>query len=198
MRRTLFTLIVTLFFGTILHGQKDSTFYKHELKISVGDAFGATMLWAENSDDYRKNAELYMNLNFSYFYRPVKWFWIGGNFTHYFGEKEIYRWKEIDTEGNVTNHSKSKMKYCTALSPELRFSYVNKKYISLYSALSAGICIEDGYENRYHNYPELNFFFQLTWIGVSGNFGKKANIFLGGELGLGFKGFFILHGGYRF
>jgi hypothetical protein len=75
---------------------------------------------------------------------------------------------------------------------------LNKKYIILYGALSAGIGIEDGYDTREVRYPKLFPYFHITYFGISGNFGKKQNIFVGGEAGIGYKGFFTVHGGYRF
>lgn len=197
MKRFLFVLLI-LFSITILHAQKDTTFYRHEVKASISDALLSDFWIANPNNYYKKNVNLYFNVALSYFYRPAKWFWVGGNFVNYFGDKMEYKRKEYDINGQEKIFSESKRKYCAVLAPEIRFSYLNRKHTILYSALSAGICIENGYEDRYSTYPELHTFFQITLFGVSGSFGKKANGFLGAEFGIGHKGFIVLQGGYRF
>lgn len=197
MKRFLFVLLI-LFSIPILHAQKDTTFYHHEVKASISDALLSDFWIANPNNYYKKNVSLYFNIAFSYFYRPVKWFWVGGNFISYFGDKMEYKWKEYDINGREKLFLESKRKYCAVIAPEIRFSYLNRKHTILYSALSAGICIENGYDSRYDKYPEFHSFFQVTLFGVSGSFGKKGRVFLGGELGIGNKGFFIFQGGYRF
>ena len=196
-------LIATILFFTVLsYAQKDTSFYRHELKASIGDAFWAQLFWTYDSwgnENVRKNsANLYANISFSYFYRPVKWFWVGGNFINYIGNKIDYEWREYYPDGNFHDFSKSKLKYCAVIAPEIRFSYLNKKGVILYSAFSGGVCIENGYNRVNNTYPEINYYFHITLFGFSINFGEKNNIFLGGESGLGFKGFNNFHGVYRF
>ena len=189
--KKLFFITIILLFASNLFAQKDTAFYKHEVKASVGDAFLATF-WCSDG------TVLYANFSVAYFYRPVKWFWVGGNFINYFGEKISYHLREYDENGNFSDFSKSKIKYCAVIAPEFRFSYRNRKNTIFYSALSGGICLQDGYTRSHYKYPEINYYFQLTYFGFSCNFGENKNIFLGGELGLGFKGLFNIHGGYRF
>jgi len=200
MRKKQFLLLIaTLFLASVLYAQKDDTFDKHEVKVSVGDPFLAQVLWTYNPwGDKRNNADLYVNVSLSYFYRPVKWFWVGGNFINYFGSNISYTWREYDVDGNYKDFSKSKMKYCAVIAPEVRFSYLNRDAVILYSALSGGICFENGFTTRRYKYPEINYFFQLTLIGVNAYVGKTKNFFLGGEFGFGLKGFGNIHAGYRF
>ena len=198
MKRIIY-IVTILFFTSGLSAQKDSTFYKHEVKISLGDATWAQIFWTSNAwGDKRNNADLYANISFSYFYRPVKWFWAGGNFVNYFGSIIHYDWREYDVNGHYRDFTKSKLKYCAVIAPEIRFSYLNRKTVILYSALSGGIGLENGFDSKRYKYPEVNYYFQITYFGFSCNFGKNSNIFLGGEAGVGFKGFFNFHGGYRF
>jgi len=167
--------------------------------VSAGDAFLANFFWTYDTwGDPRNNANLYANVALSYFYRPLKWFWVGGNFVNYLGSKISYNWREYDTDVNYKDLSKSKMKYCAVIAPEIRFSYLNTKEVILYSALSGGVCVEDGFTKNHYKYPEINFYFHITMFGVSGNLGKNKNIFLGGEFGIGMKGFGNIHCGYRF
>jgi len=198
MKRIIFITVILLCTSG-LYAQKDSNFYRHETRISVGDAFLPMMFWTyEPWGDRKNNANLYANVAFSYSYRPVKWFWVGGNFINYFGEKIYYDWREYDVKGEFKDFSISKIKYCAVIAPEIRFSYLNRKSVILYSALSGGICIENGFSTNHFKYPEINYYFHLTCFGFSCNFGKNSKIFLGAEFGLGLKSFGNIHGGYRF
>ena len=190
-------IAIILLSTLVLHAQKDSTFYRHEVKMSVSDAVLAHIFY-NSWNTQKNNATLYANISFSYFYRPVKWFWVGGNFVNYFGSKIYYNWREYDVNGNFHDFEKSKIKYCAVIAPEIRFSFLNKKTIILYGALSGGIGWENGFDSKYYEYPKMHYYFQITLFGISGNFGKNNNIFLGGEFGVGFKGIGIIHGGYRF
>jgi hypothetical protein len=189
MKRIIFiTFILLSVWG--LHAQKDTTFYKHEVKLSLGPSI-VSGLWIQEGI-------CHTNISLAYFYRPLKWLWVGGNFINFLGNKLSYSWREYDIDGSFSDHSKSKLKYCAAFAPEIRFSFLNKKRIILYGALSGGIIIEDGYDTQHHTYPKIRPYLQLTYFGISGNLGKNSNIFLGTELGIGWKGLVSIHGGYRF
>jgi len=197
MKRIIFIAVI-LFSISVSYAQKDTTFYKHEVRASLGDAVWAEFFWTFDNWDRRNDAVLYANVSFAYFYRPVKWFWVGGNIISYFGEKIRYDWREYYPNGSYMDFEKSKIKYCAVIAPEIRFSYLNKKPVILYGALSGGVGIENGFDSKRCKYPEINHYWHITYFGFSINFGEKKNIFLGGEGGIGFKGFFIFHGGYRF
>ena len=198
MKRIIF--IVAILLSTLgLKAQKDTTFYRHEVRASAGGAILATVFWtAESWGDRRFDAALYANVSFAYFYRPVKWFWVGGNFVNYAGDRIYYNMREYYPDGRFRDFEKSKIKYCAAIAPEIRFSYLNRKSVILYSALSGGIGWENGYDFQYRKYPKKHGYFQITYFGFSCNFGKNRNGFIGGELGIGFKDFLCIHGGYRF
>ena len=198
MRKIIFIAVILVSTATV-QAQKDTTFYKHEVRVSLGDAVWAQTAWTYDAwGDKRNNANLYTNISLSYFYRPVKWLWVGGIFINYIGNRIYYEWREYDIDGNFRDFSKSKIKYCAVIAPEIRFSYLNRKSAILYSALSGGIGFENGFDLKYYKYPEINYYYHLTLLGFSVNFGKNNNIFLGGELGAGMKGFGNVHGGYRF
>ncbi len=196
MKRIIFiTLIV--FSTSFLCAQRDTIFYKHEVRASIGDAVIGTFWWGDD-DNNNSSAFLFAHLSFSYFYRPLRWLWIGGNFVNYFGENMHYNLREYAVDGSYKDFTKTKIKYCAVIAPEIRFSYLNRKSISIYTALSGGICVENGFDSSNHYYPDINYYFQLTYFGFSCNFGKNNAIFLGAEMGLGMKGFGSMHGGYRF
>ena len=189
MKKYLF-LLMMLLFTSVSYAQRDDSFYRHEVKLSVGDALAADLIWFIGDEVY----EVYYNVSIAYSYRLVKWFWVGGNFVNYFGNI-IYRDRlYYDMEGSLD----PKRKYVAVIAPEIRFSYLNKERAILYSSFSAGIGWENGYDRTWQEYPQRRGYAQITYFGFSINSGKNNNIFLGGELGLGFKGFLNFHGGYRF
>jgi hypothetical protein len=191
-------IILIVFFLVTLSGlnaQTDTTFYKHEVKVSASAGFipSLFLLAVAQSDE-----GCYATLSFSYLYRPYKWLWVGGSFVNFFGDKLYYNWREYYPNGNYRDYSKSKLKYFAAIAPEVRFSMLNTKYVILYGALSVGIGIEDGYDNIWNKYPKVFPYFHVTCFGINGNFGKNQNIFVGGEVGIGYRGHLSIHGGYRF
>ena len=188
MKRIIF-LSVFLFFVSISYAQEDAVFYKHEIRAS----FGPSLI----SNAWIRDGTIHSNVSVAYFYRPVKWFWIGGNIVNIFGTKIYYRWREYSVDGNFKDFSKSKTKYCAVIAPEIRFSYNNDKDVFFYSALSGGFAWEDGYSNMWQKYPKKWGYYQITFWGFSSNFGKNKNIFTGCELGVGCKGLFSMNGGYR-
>ena len=183
-------IVAVLFSVSLMQAQKDTSFYKHELRASFGGALLSPFWLQENS--------CYFNFSVSYFYRPVKWLWVGCNFINYFGERIDYHWREYSVDGSFKDFSKSKIKYCGVIAPEIRFSYLNKESVILYSALSAGVAFEDGYDKKWKKYPRIFPYFHLTCFGFSFNFGRNENAFMGMELGIGYKGLLQIHGGYRF
>jgi hypothetical protein len=197
MKRIIFLAVISLFTSG-LYAQNDSTFlkqksntfYKHELKASSSDAIYAYIFWSPE-------VFLYANVSVAYLYRPVKWFWVGGSFVNYFGGIIRYEWREYAPDGRFRDFSKSKLKYYGVIAPEIRFSYLNRPSVILYSGLSGGVGLENGYDKK-EKYPKPCAYFHITYVGFSINFGEKKNIFLGGEGGVGFKGFVNFHGGYRF
>ena len=185
------SISVILLSTLIIYAQEDIVLYKHELRASIGDAVTSS-LWLQSG-------ECNNNFAISYYYRPVKGFWVGVNFINYFGNKIYYNIREYDIDGSFTDFSKSKTKYSAIFAPEIRLSCVNTKSVILYGALSRGIGFENGYDSKEYKYPlGVDTFWHLTLLGLSCNLGENKNIFLGGEFGIGFKGLFNFHGGYRF
>ena len=187
-----FVLAVILFSTPVLYAQKDTDFHRHEMRVAFGDASITSAVWLQKGIKYN-------NFSFSYFFRTEKYFWVGLNVMNYLGEKTTYNWREYDANGSFKDFSESKRKYCAIFAPEFRFSFVNNNPLILYTALSGGVGFENGYDTRIHKYPKTLFpCLHLTLFGLSANFGKNNNVFLGCELGVGFKGLGSIHGGFRF
>ena len=190
MKQIIVIAIISLS-ASVLFAQEDAAFYKHEVRVSHGDTFVTSELRLEEEVSFT-------NFSFSYFYRQEKSFWVGVNFVNYFGEKTYYHWREYYVDGSFKDFSKSKIKNCIFIAPEIRLSYLNRKAVILYGGMSAGIGIENGFDTQQQKYPNTSFNLHLTYFGLSCNLGEKNNIFLGGELGVGFKGLGSIHAGYRF
>jgi hypothetical protein len=190
MKRIIFIALILLFTSG-LYAQKDSSFYKQDVKISFGGAVLPTLFW-NIQETY------YVNFSVAYLHYPIKWFGVGGNIVNYFGERLYYNVREYNNEGKFRDFTLSKIKYCIVVAPEFRFSYLNRRNVMLYSGLSAGIGWEFGYDNKNNKYPKTRGYFHNTFFGFSYNFGQNKNIFLGGEVGMGWKGLFNIHGGYKF
>jgi hypothetical protein len=191
MKRINFTVVVMLV-ASALYAQEDTDFYKHEIRVAFGDASITSEIWLEKGVRFS-------NFSFSYFYRPEAFFWAGINFMNYIGGKTHYNWREYAVDGSFKDFSESKKKYCAIIAPEVRWSFMNRKAIILYGAFSGGIGFENGFDTHRQKYPKTLFpCLNLTLFGLTGNFGKNSNIFLGGELGVGFKGIGSIHAGYRF
>jgi len=190
--RRLFVLAVILLSAPVLYAQKDTDFHRHEIRVAFGDA-------SVTSEFRLEKRYKYNNLSFSYFYRSEKYIWVGLNFMNYVGNKASYYWREYDVNGNFKDFSESKRKYCAIFAPEFRFSFVNNNPLILYTALSGGIGFENGFDTQRQKYPKTLFpCLHLTLFGLSANIGKNNNVFLGCELGVGFKGLGSIHGGFRF
>jgi len=193
MKRIICIAIILLGIS-VSHAQTDTTFYKHEVRVSVGEGFLPSVFSLLLPTEVMYSA----TFSVSYLYRPIKWLWVGGNFVNCLGAKIYYDWREYYPNGTYRDFKKSKQKYYAAIAPEIRFSMFNGKYVILYGALSVGVGFEDGYDSKAVKYPKIFPYFQITPFGISGNVGKNKNIFIGGEVGIGYRSFFSVHGGYRF
>ena len=192
MKRTIAIALIVLS-SSVLFAQKDSVFYKHELRVSYGDALVTSINRLESDKLYSGN------FSFIYYFRPEKSIWTGINFVNYFGKITHYHWRKYDSSGSFQDFTKSKNKYCAIIAPEIRLSYVNKNSLIIYCAMSGGIGFENGYDTKKQKYPNIFPCMHLTLFGICINLAtEKNNVFFGGELGAGFKGLGSFHVGYRF
>jgi len=195
--KKLSSIIIVLFFVNNLYSQeKDSTnkfvFLKHEVRLSYG---------METFPNFHLNNLFLGGFTANYMYRVVKWFWVGGNINWQFpSDIEYYRWSEYYADGTFKDFEISARNNFLAIAPELRFSYTNKKWTTLYSALSAGYGIHTGIhkKNQLNDFFNNYWFWNITFFGANFHIGKKQSFILGFEFGLGFKGAINVHAGYRF
>lgn len=175
-------------------------FKSHEVHFNLGDPTYAFMRiydyyydynlgnsWLR-TDAYEKWSVYTPAITAGYLYRPLKWFWVGGDIS-YMTRVDLYH--DIITDDRL---GKSET-HLFSISPYVRFSYLNREKVNLYSGVGLGILhyFETYYNSNGFGYQsELGF--QVTFIGVS--FGKA--LFGSAELGVGYKGIFNMGIGYRF
>lgn len=207
-------LIVVIFFcGTALSllSQTDTTSWKHflprhEVQIGIGDPFFSSVYagrinWGTSLMDYDYPAiqpnqwfepDTYRGATFasgavsvSYMFRIQKWLWLGGTFSYSGFYNEVF--------DRVSNQKVDyRDSHFISIIPTVRFSWLNKKYLTLYSGVGVGIATVFEKTNN-----ELTFspiVPHLTAVGIHA--GKNWYGFF--EIGLGVKGIVSTGFGYHF
>lgn len=178
----------------------------HYVNLSIGDATIASLIYGTRSlffsynyeppyhtydlfaPDYKLGPKYTTgSITASYYYRFKSWFWVGGNLSYTGFTQNYYDAFSIEHLGRNTNH-------VITLLPTVRFSYLNKQYVTLYSEIALGITYN--YQRQYGKTVESQVLpaWQTTLIGVSA--GKDLYGFA--ELGSGLRGIAIIGIGYRF
>lgn len=213
--KNILLIIVAMGVAFSLHAQEEpswkETLPRHDVQFGIGDpallflTVGEVRFETYNPHDFDYitadnwfNGE-YVNtlalaapsLNLEYRYRFAKWFWFGGAFSFTPIAKV---WENHEKGYKFTCHT-----YHISIMPSVRFSWLNKKYITLYSGLSAGCLISTGgkfspEENVAYQMTEVHFAGQLTAVGIQG--GKNWYGFA--EVGVGVQGFVKAGFGYKF
>jgi len=146
--------------------------------------------WTQPIGDY-PITRFVPTFSFNYHYRATKWFWVGG-LTTVTGLHNTWHDRFSD---EITGHGSEVHFTCM---PDLRFSYFNRKHVTLYSGFGLGlkiISLKDPhqYDDKTHTFYRAAY--QLTAFGVKA--GAK-HWFGNVELGLGYKGFLSAGFGYEF
>jgi hypothetical protein len=183
MRKLGFITVLIMCVSVVYAQEKEkSELPKNEIAVSIGDNMFYTQIIGESDNGLG-------SYSLSYHNRVTDWFWYGAYFNVFPTKGRYYYY--YDYYGSTYQNNDSYTKMQVSLAPSVRFSYLNKPNITLYSGLSLGwgIVLEDN-----SNDNSLGLFFQATMFGFS--FGKK--FFIGGEIGIGYKGLYSLNAGYRF
>lgn len=175
---------------------------RHECQFGIGDPLIMKMYSSEPfiffdvfsdeqenwfaPDTYRGMRVTTCPLTFSHMFRVKKWFWVGGLFSYTGIFNQEYDRATRDAVGYTKEHF-------FAIAPAIRFSWVNTKYVTMYSGISLGVMFSLLQTQQTKSF-DIDPFFQLTSIGVS--VGKKWYGF--SELGIGAKGIVTAGFGYRF
>lgn len=104
----------------------------HEFRIGWGDMMYETAVYHNTNHrfDYKYTGHIFAE----YMYRPSYWFAVGMG-----ADFEEVLWTDASL-GRGRNY------WNLSLLPTLRFSWVHKPYVNLYSSLSPGLCINSGTE----------------------------------------------------
>ncbi|MDL2308723.1 hypothetical protein LJC68_05585 [Bacteroidales bacterium OttesenSCG-928-B11] len=195
-------LSVSLFSQEQGNSKSDFPFYRHEFQFGLGDpSFSSQFVpdpccygfynnntsWFAN-DEYVRWDVLTPVVTVQYKYRLKKWLWLGGMLSYhgsYFQRNDVLTDERI---GVSRIHS-------IAIMPAVRFSWLNKKIVTLYSGVALGAAFSFAVnEPRDCFNIDPYFVLQLTYVGVE--VGKKWFGFA--EIGTGYKGFASAGFGFRF
>ena len=193
MKANFLTLILVLCLSAGLTAQENAVdnqqklnleLPKHEVALSVGDNMFHTQIYDDGKG--------YGSYSLSYHYRIKKWLWCGGYVNVFPVTERNYNYGYYYDDYYYDDYSHyNYLATRISVAPSIRFSYLNKPLVTLYSAASVGWgVILSSHEQR----PVLGIFFQTTFFGFS--VGKK--FFAGGEIGIGYKGLFCVNVGYKF
>lgn len=178
---------------------------RHEIGLGIGDPAIALLYrpslfefynWNSPVDDWFVDDKFYHGayyatcpLTFHYVYRAAKFLWVGFDFSYMGVYAKRYRSMDDAQFGWMNEH------YLT-LMPKIRFSYFNRKYVTMYSGLSTGVTvglIDPEFPAGFMTARVLPTI-QATFYGVS-----VGNTWYGfAELGCGYNGFIRTGFGYHF
>ena len=187
------------------HWNDDKSFYRHEFRLGVSDPLGFTYLrelfaspiLGEPIDGVSPTKQIFTPVfSLDYHYRASKWFWLGLTTGYNLYEEKGYGKPEHLTWKYKEHHF--------LIMPSLRFSYLNRPHLTLYSGLSVGLYIKHGREYRDDDllirpittdHNRVFSAFQLTAFGLKAGAKHWFGSF---EAGFGIKGFANLGVGYEF
>lgn len=131
------------------------------------------------------------SLSLGYVYNIKRWLSAGATVSYYGRYRTYY---DRITDARLGSHNMHNI----SITPTVRFTYLNRKYVSLYSSvgLGLGVCTVSGnVEGVGREATELFFTGHITPFGVSA--GNKVFGFAE-VLGLGNQGAFVIGVGYKF
>lgn len=180
---------------------------RHEIRFEISDPLGIHFLTIRNEssiwEDFMSDsppppaiATAFRStpvFSLNYHYRLTKWLWAGAMVNY------AYYKDHTDYTNQLYN---DRWMHCITLMPELRFSYLNRPLVTLYSAVAVGTTLFADHENpswkeydgqwwKLSVYPS----FQLTAFGVRAG---GEHLFGTFEAGFGIKGIASAGIGYAF
>ncbi|MCR4736792.1 MAG: hypothetical protein K5846_01365 [Bacteroidales bacterium] len=197
----------------------DKRLCRHEIKFDVCDPTGVMLFdryfvfiypegmypnHAWRSPSFRTTPVFSLSSH----YRVAKWFWVGLSLSYaYYTDQQSHLY-----ESGVTGLCERKF-HTYAIMPDIRFSYLNRPNVTLYSALSVGMASFFGETNSSNlTYPEhrhpwfsdaLNrdhepSLFSMLHVTLFGLKASYKHFFGSLELGAGYKGLGSIGVGYEF
>lgn len=145
----------------------------HHLRVGWGDQMFETLIWRDLGDQH-----YFPDENFRYTQHWFVEYLYRLNYRYSFGLLMDYSgviWDSVlrDGRGNVLEREMNKSFHNITIVPTVRFSYYRHEYVSLYSAIGAGLNINTGTELDYKGRktavaPALN----ITLLGVCAGKGR--------------------------
>ena len=206
------------------HWNDGKTLSRHEFRFGVSDPLGLWLLkneqknWLQVGSIYaqivNENRPFTPVFSFDYHFRASKWFWLGitTGYSYYKGTVD-YAVNYVVLE-NAPIYSWQEKEHQFVIMPEVRFSYLNRPHLTLYSGLAMGFLVNRG--NYYRGTVDDQIWFDIVSEATSSPqkihtsvfsafqltaFGLKAGAkhwFGSFEAGFGIKGFANLGVGYEF
>ncbi len=194
------------------HWNDDKSLYRHEFRFGVSDPLGFTYLrelfapttiLGEPIEGVSPTKQIFTPVSsFDYHYRATKWFWLGltAGYNYYQEKGDALYVGYIFPENSTWQYKEHHF----LIMPSLRFSYLNRPHLTLYSGLAVGLYIKHGREYIDDDnliqpitaeYIRMFSAFQLTAFGVKAGAKHWFGSF---EAGFGIKGFVNLGVGYEF
>lgn len=128
----------------------------------------------------------------SYDYRIKKWFDLGLTLSYYSEYSSSFRWSYRDEAWSLVGRNRA---HAITVMPAARFTWVNTRWVRMYSTLGLGATIECGDPGHGDDsYRDVSPAFQFTPIGIA----VGRSLFGFAEIGCGAQGCFLLGIGYRF
>ena len=193
------------------HWATDKSLYRHEFRLGASDPLGFTYLrelfaspiLGEPIEGVSPTKQIFTPVfSLDYHYRASKWFWLGltAGYNYYQEKGDALYVGYIFPENSTWQYKEHHF----LIMPSLRFSYLNRPHLTLYSGLAVGLYIKHGREYidddflirpKTIDHNRVFSAFQLTAFGLKAG----ANHWFGSfEAGFGIKGFANLGIGYEF
>lgn len=208
MKKKLLSIVAAVALLSLSHAaaqeKEKSILPRHYVQFSIGDPlfnqlFASDACWIDTHRDdwfapdvYGAAYALLPTFSFTYYYSVLTWLQVGGE-VQYYGEYSVVRDRLTHDRLGVSGYS------ALNIMPSVRFQYLNKRYVGLYSGVSLGLFL--GFTSGSKLYDPTNSnecgvlpAFQVTALGV--RVGNK--VFGTAEIGVGNKGFATIGIGARF
>ncbi len=193
------------------HWNADKLLSRHEFRLGVSDPLGFTYMrelsaspfLGEPIEGVSPTKQIFTPVfSLDYHYRATKWFWLGltAGYNYYQEKGDALYVGYIFPENSTWQYKEHHF----LIMPSLRFSYLNRPHLTLYSGLAVGLYIKHGREyldddnliqpiTIDHN--RVFSAFQLTAFGLKAGGNHWFGSF---EAGFGIKGIVNLGVGYEF
>ena len=181
----LLIICVSAIYAQTDSNKTSSNLPKNEFQVGMGDALMSLGLI---NKDFAEANDLSPAFSLSFHSRIKSWLWFGVSFVYLRQGNGVFT---VDNTYFFSGNANM-----IALMPSIRFSYINKANLLLYSGGQIGVywCSYErpiAFDSKLN---EINLFGQITALGFT--YGK--NFYIGAEIGFGGKGIFNFVAGYRF